>query len=101
MQGHDTTASGICFTLYLLSQHSEVQVGKLIIIKFRVNKIFCLKIKVFQELRSIFGNDKEKSASYNDFQNMKYLENVIKESMRLYPPVPIYGRFVMEDVEFG
>ncbi|RZC40119.1 p450 domain containing protein [Asbolus verrucosus] len=31
---------------------------------------------------------------------MKYLENVIKETLRLYSPVPIYGRETNQDVEY-
>lgn len=30
---------------------------------------------------------------------MKHLERVIKESMRLYPPVPFIGRILSEDVQ--
>jgi Cytochrome P450 len=37
----------------------------------------------------------------NDINEMKYLERVIKETMRLYPSIPIFGRELKEDVEIG
>jgi len=81
-EGHDTTTSGISFILYCLARNPEIQE------------------KVVEELRSIFVDDKKRSPTYQDLQDMKYLEMVIKESMRLYPPVPMYARILEEDVEF-
>ncbi|KAJ6622133.1 Cytochrome P450 4C1, partial [Pseudolycoriella hygida] len=54
--------------------------------------------KIFAEIQDVFGNGNE-SASYRKLQNLKYLEMVIKESMRLYPPVPIIGRKIEEEME--
>ncbi|CAO1381140.1 unnamed protein product [Diamesa hyperborea] len=79
-EGHDTTTSAISFTLYLLSQNSDVQQ------------------KILEETRSVLGNDCLVAPTYNHLQEMKYLEAVIKESLRLYPPVPMFGRFLEEDM---
>lgn len=80
--GHDTTAAGISFTLYCLAKHPDVQQ------------------KVIEELRRIFDGDNDKAPTYQDVQKMKYLEMVIKESLRLYPPVPAFSRVLTQDVSF-
>lgn len=36
-----------------------------------------------------------------DLNNMKYLEQVLKETMRLAPVIPIISRVLNEDVNLG
>ncbi|KAL4713540.1 hypothetical protein ACJJTC_007778 [Scirpophaga incertulas] len=78
-EGHDTTMSGITFCLYSLSQNEHIQE------------------KVFLEQKSIFSDDLDRNPSFSDIQQMKYLDLVIKETLRLYPSVPLIGREVLED----
>lgn len=81
-EGHDTTTAAITFTLYLLSQHLEVQQ------------------KVYEEVTRIVGSDLKVDPTYNQLLEMKYLECVIKESLRLFPPVPMIGRSLDEDLDY-
>lgn len=82
-EGHDTTSSGISFALYCLATNQDVQK------------------KAYEELEKIFEGDKTRPATYKDLQDMKYLEMVIKESLRLYPPVPLYSRKIDSDIEYS
>ncbi|XP_055952936.1 cytochrome P450 4C1-like isoform X2 [Argiope bruennichi] len=72
--GHDTTAATISWTLYCLGVHQEIQK------------------KVHEELDMIFKMEENNSISRETLTRMKYLECVIKETMRLYPTVPLILR---------
>ncbi|XP_013185202.1 cytochrome P450 4d2 [Amyelois transitella] len=53
--------------------------------------------KVYQELMEVFG-DSDRLVTNEDLSRLRYLEAVIKETQRLYPPVPHITRKVLEDV---
>lgn len=73
-QGHYTTAITISHTLYCLAKHTEVQK------------------QVIDEQRSIFNDDFLRMPTMEDLTKMKYLEAVIKETLRVVPTVPKIGR---------
>ncbi|GFT86251.1 cytochrome P450 4V2 [Nephila pilipes] len=79
ISGHDTTSAAITWTLYMLGLYPDIQ------------------RKVHEELDWIFGEDVKRPATEDDLKDMKYLECVIKETLRLYPPVPLFGRQMIED----
>ncbi|XP_077539224.1 cytochrome P450 4V2-like isoform X2 [Haemaphysalis longicornis] len=81
--GFETTASSITFTLFLLGNHPEVQA------------------KVQEEIDELFADDTDRDVTIEDTKKMQYLECVVKESMRLYPPVPLIARTVDEDMKVG
>ncbi|KAF6201759.1 hypothetical protein GE061_004154 [Apolygus lucorum] len=53
--------------------------------------------RAYQEQLDIFGNSK-RDATRDDLSKMRYLDKVIKESLRLHPPVPEVGRLLIQDV---
>ncbi|XP_058454993.1 cytochrome P450 4C1-like [Malaya genurostris] len=83
-EGHDTTTSGIAFVVYQLALNQPIQE------------------RIYDEIVSILGkNSKSYVLTYQDLQEFRYLEAVIKESMRLFPPVPFIGRKLMDDLEMN
>lgn len=52
--------------------------------------------KVFEEVQNVIG---AKDVEESDLHRLHYLEMVLKESMRLFPVLPIHARVATEDVE--
>ncbi|KAJ8715547.1 hypothetical protein PYW07_010029 [Mythimna separata] len=75
---YDTTSNAMAFILLVIGSYQNVQK------------------RIFDELQEVFGHD-DTDVTKQDLQKLVYLEAVIKESMRLYPVVPIIARKV--DVE--
>ncbi|OWR52238.1 cytochrome P450 [Danaus plexippus plexippus] len=76
----DTSAVAMGYTLILLGKYPKIQ------------------DKVYKELNEIFGNSNRPLES-EDLNKLKYLERVIKESLRLYPPVPFIIRKIEKEIK--
>ncbi|KAF2886530.1 hypothetical protein ILUMI_19644 [Ignelater luminosus] len=79
-EGHDTTTACISFMLLLLACHQDIQE------------------KVVEELQDVFG-ESDRAPTYQDLQNLQYLDRVIKESLRLYPSVPFISRVSDDEIQ--
>ncbi|KAI1802482.1 glycoside hydrolase family 20 protein [Daldinia bambusicola] len=77
LAGRDTTASALSFALYELARHPEIV------------------HKMRQEIIDQVGLDR--TPTYADLKSMKYLQNVINETLRLYPAVPFNVRHALAD----
>jgi cytochrome P450 len=55
---------------------------------------------VTEELDLVFG-DSDRPVTAQDLTQLKYLECCIKETLRLYPPLPVIARRLTEDVQAG
>ncbi|KAF2326861.1 cytochrome P450 [Flavobacterium daemonense] len=78
--GHETTANALTFTLHFLGTNPEVQQ------------------KVFEEIIEI---EAETDNIIEQLQKMAYINAVLNESMRLYPPAWITDRQNIEDDVVG
>ena len=77
---HEGSASALTWTLFLLAQHPHVQAD------------------VLDELENELAGD---PPTLEQLGRLPLLESVIKESMRLLPPVPFARRFAVEPCQFG
>jgi cytochrome P450 len=76
LAGHETTANTLSWALFLLSQDPESE------------------RKVVEEANSVLSG---RSATFDDLGALKYTRAVVDETLRLYPPVPVFSRTVVED----
>jgi len=76
--GHETTANALAWTFMLLAQHPAV------------------RHRLMDEIATVLGDRLPEPA---DLARLTYLECLIKESMRLYPPAWAGTRIAQEEVE--
>jgi cytochrome P450 len=71
LAGHETSASALAWSLYLLSKCPDLQ------------------IKILEEISQKVG---EKTIDYADVKQLDWVVDTFRESMRLYPPVGFFVR---------
>ncbi|XP_066551180.1 cholesterol 24-hydroxylase-like [Amia ocellicauda] len=75
--GQETTASQIAFTILELARHPEITE------------------KLISEVDEAIGSKRE--IDFNDLAKLPYLSQVLKESLRIYPPAPLMTRLITKD----
>ena len=80
LAGHETTANALTWTFYLLSQNPQAEE------------------KFHAELAEVIG---DKPLTPEDYPRLKYTEQILAESMRLFPPAWTVGRLATEHHEFN
>ena len=78
--GHETTAVALSWTWYLLAHNPDVDA------------------KLAAELRDVLGG---RPPAVSDLPQLRFTEQVVTESLRLYPPAWGFGRQAIADCEIG
>ena len=79
LAGHETTANALTWTWYLLSQHPAIEA------------------RLHEEIDRLEG----RLPGMADIPRLAYVERVVTEAMRLYPPAWIVGRRAIDDYPIG
>ena len=74
--GHETTARTLTFLWYALAQHPDVAA------------------RLHDEVDTVIG---DRTPTIDDLKQLGYTLQVIKETLRLYPPAPMYVRDAVSD----
>ena len=84
-EGFDTTAAAVSWIIFMLGHHQE-----------------CQQL-VYDEIEQVLGSSGDLNSPIDQkcLTQFKYLEACVKEGLRLFPSVPMIGRKLQSDVNFG
>ncbi|KAI9029082.1 cytochrome P450 [Phycomyces nitens] len=101
--GHETTSVALSWCLWLLAQNPQIQDE----LREEIRPLF----KQIETDHPLFSNPKESRKmsmenqanvpSYDAINNLKLLNNVCKETMRVIPPVPVTNRVAQKEAVLG
>ena len=80
LAGYETVANALSWTWYLLSQNPDCESR--------------MRVEIDRELQG-------RTPAYEDIPRLRYVEMVLAESMRLYPPAWAMGRYAQNDFQLG
>ena len=80
LAGHETTSNALTWTLYLLSSAPDAE------------------RELQAEADTVLGDD---HGQYHHYEKLTTTRKVLKESLRLFPPVYVMARMATEDVRLG
>jgi cytochrome P450/NADPH-cytochrome P450 reductase len=77
--GHETTSGLLAFSLYLLLHHPAVLA------------------RAYAEVDAVLGSDVNTPPGHAQVRQLQYVSQILKEALRLYPPVPAFSRQPLSD----
>jgi cytochrome P450/NADPH-cytochrome P450 reductase len=81
--GHETTGSTLAFSIYNLLKNPEHLAA------------------AYEEVDRVLGFDRNRAISQADFRELKFLRQVLMETLRLYPPLIGLTRYSQVDTTIG
>jgi cytochrome P450 len=84
LAGHETSTNTLCFLLYELARHKDKQ--------------RTLQAELDREINR--DNCPNGHPTYAQINKLEYLNNCLRESMRLWPTVPLVARTSVQDVDY-
>lgn len=81
--GHETTSGLLSCAIYAMLKHPEV-----------------LK-KAYEEVDRVLGADINAKPTFQQVTQLQYISQILKESLRMWPPAPAYGVSPLKDETIG
>jgi cytochrome P450 / NADPH-cytochrome P450 reductase len=81
--GHETTSGLLSYAIYALLKHPDV-----------------LK-KAYEEVDRVFGGDLLVKPTYAQVTQLTYISQILKETLRLWPPAPAFSLAPLQDETIG
>ena len=81
--GHETTSGLLSYAIYAMLKHPDVMK------------------KAYEEVDRVFGGDLDVRPTYQQVSQLTYITQILKESLRLWPPAPAFAVSPYQDEVIG